>query len=234
MAPSRSGLPAVSGWLRRRVLLTAIPFALLANSSSVLLTLRIEPDGSALRQISVRAAPYFRSQLPRWVDDVRADGPWDATWGQTTESDYLYSRDARLPGLAGQGEEAALTIEDVCQQPLSLYTTYHWHEVVSFSYLYASDPQTAQAGGKQLQYEVVMPGTVGSATVSPMQGSNAKTEGDTATFELDASQGQQTIEVESYSLRWGYLLVLAYLAGYVAYCVGRVLAYQVRIRPRKI
>jgi hypothetical protein len=220
--------------LQQRVLLAALPFALLANTSGVLLSTRIEPDGSALRQIGVVSAPYFRSQLPRWVDDVRVGARWDGAWAESHENEVTYARDARLAGLGSLGEEASLTISDVFQSPLSLYTTYHWREVVTYGYVYAGDAAAAKAMDKKLHYEVELPGVVTSASVSPSQGSSAKSDGNLATFELDASQGQQTVEAESSSLRWGYLLVIAYVVGFVAYRVARVIAYQVHIRPRKI
>lgn len=221
--------------LPKRMLLTVIPFALLANSSAVLLTMRIESDGSALRQISLSAAPYFRSQLGQWANDVRLGSRtnWDGHWQQTTESDLQYARDARLASLKNLGEEASLTITDVFQNPLSLYTVYHWREQVNFTYLYATDQAAALAMDKKLKYEIIMPGTVVTATVQG-KGSRGQAEGQKAVFELDASEGSQTLEAESYSLRWGYLLVIAYILAFVGYRLGRVIAYQLRIRPRKI
>lgn len=220
--------------LRQRGLLAAVPFALLANSSLTVLTLTVEPDGSAHRQISVVAAPYFRDQVPGWARDVRADTDWDMAWTVTRESDFIYNRDARVPALPQSGDTAALTITDVFQNPLSIYTTYHWREVVSYSYLYESDPTAAQAVGKSLIYEVTMPGTVTDASVTPATGSSAKSEGRKATFELDVSQGQQTIEIEASRPRWGYMLVLAYILAYVIYCVTRLVMHRLRIQPRKI
>lgn len=220
--------------ISQRGLWATVPFALLVNSSITVLTLTIEPDGSAHRQISVVAAPYFRDQVPGWTRDVRADADWDMAWAVNREDDFVYNRDARIAALPESGEAAALTISDVAQSPFSLYTTYRWHEVVGYSYLYDSDPVAAEATNKSLIYEITMPGTVTNATVTPATGSSTKTEGPKVVFELAASQGQQTIEVEASRLRWGYLLVLAYIAAYVIYCSACTLRHWLRIRPRKI
>lgn len=220
--------------LRQRGLWATIPFALLVNSSLTVLTLTIEPDGSAHRQISVVAAPYFRQQVPGWAKDVRADADWDMAWVVNREGDFIYNRDARIAALPQSGETAALTISDVLQNPLSLYTTYRWREVIGYSYLYDSDSVAAEAISKSLIYEVTMPGKVTNATVTPATGSKVETEGSKVVFDLAASQGQQTIEVEASRLRWGYLLILAYVGAYVIYCSVRALRYWLRIQPRKI
>ncbi len=229
-----SGLSRLLVAFRRRVLLATIPFALLVNSSQTVLTLTVEPDGSAHRQVSVAAAPYFRDQVPRWTGDVRTEAAWDRNWTENRESDLIYSRDARVAALPQSGETGALTISDVFQNPLSIYTTYRWRENIGYSYLYESDVIAAQAAGKALTYQITMPGPVTNASVTPAMGSSTETEGRKVTFQLDASQGQQTVEVEAKRIRWGYLLVLAYILAYVAYCVTRLVRHWLHIQPRKI
>lgn len=221
--------------LRPRLMLAALPFALLANSSAVNLTLQIEPNGTAVRRLTLAAAPYFRDQLARWARDVTLGSTrWDCTWMQTGEKELQYARDVRLTNIESIGDEAGLTINDVFQTPLSLYTTYRWRERVRFNYEYETDPLSASAAGKVLRYAVVMPGPVTEANVQPAKGSRNEIEGHTVVFQLDASQGEQTIEVQAQRLRWGYLLVLAYVACYLLYRLVRLVKHQLRLRPRKI
>jgi len=147
------------------MLFTAIPFALLVNSSSVHMSLQVERDGSARRLISVETSPYFKGQVSKWVGDVQAGRPWDRTWRRDSGTTYSYARDYRTQALNSQSVNGHLEIEDVFQNPLSVFTTYTWQEEVTFGYLYDSDRTAAQAAQTQVVYEVVMPGQVTDATV---------------------------------------------------------------------
>jgi hypothetical protein len=114
--------------LRPTVLFTAIPFALLVNSGQVRMTLQVERDGSAHRLIAVDASPYFKGDVARWVGDVQAGHPWDRTWRKTAGTAYYYARDYRTQVLNRDSVNAKLTVEDVFQNPLSIFTTYTWRE----------------------------------------------------------------------------------------------------------
>lgn len=221
--------------LRSRLLLAALPYALLANSSAVNLSLKIEPNGTAVRQLNIAAAPYFRDQLDRWARDVTlGQTRWDRAWLHKGEKELQCGRDVRLANVEAIGDEASLTYSDVWQSPLALYTTYHWKERVTFNYEYDTDPLAATASGKVLRYEITMPGRVTTASVQPARGSRSTIEGPSVVFQLDASQGEQTIEVESQSLRWGVLLIIAYVVAYLLYRLVLMVKHQVRLRPRKI
>lgn len=152
---------------RRTVLLTAIPFALLINSSQVHMTLQIGLDGTTRRSIVADVDPYYKAEIGKWVNDVQAGHPWDRTWSGVSGATYFYARDYRTQSLNRDTVNGQLTIEDVFQNPLSIYTTYTWHEEVTFSHLYPTDPSASTAAGKQVIYEVDMPGTVIDATVGP-------------------------------------------------------------------
>ncbi len=169
-----SRLRGLSRRLRPTLLFTAIPFALLVNSSQVHMTLQVESDGSAHRLIAVDTSPYFRGDVARWVNDVQVGRSWDRTWRKDTGTTFSYSRDYRTQALNRESRNADLAIVDVAQNPLSLFTTYTWREEVSFEYLYESDVQMAQAAEEQLIYEVVMPGTVTEATVQETKGASSE------------------------------------------------------------
>jgi hypothetical protein len=220
--------------MRLTTLLAALPFALLANSSRVCLNLKVERDGSGLRQIIVDSAPYFKAQIPGWVGDVKVGGNWDMQWVQETPTAYTYARDVRLAALDQLGQDASLQMDDVWQNPWRIFTTYKWQETVRLDYSYLTDPLSAGATNKTLLYTVTMPGEVVEATTQPMSGPQPVLEGHTATFALDASQPVHTLSVTGEKVRWSYLLVLIYLLAYVTFRVVSFILYQLRIRPRKI
>lgn len=215
------------------LLLATVPFALLANSAQVSMTLKIERDGGALRQIAATAAPYFREQLPKWVNDVQAGGNWDHTWQDTGASSYTYMRDYRTNN-ANYSDQGRLTIVDVLQNPLSIFTTYTWKETINFAHLYETDIPAALAVGKKLQYTVVMPGTVVDSAIQPASGSSVNNEGHAAVFALAAGEPTETITVTSQKVRWGYLLIVIYILAWIALEIVQVVGRQLRRRPRKI
>lgn len=226
--------PRLVAFARQSTLLLAtIPFALLANSSSVSTTLTIERDGGALRQIVATASPYFRDQLPKWVNDVRAGYPWDRTWQESGASSYTYMRDYRTSN-AEYSDQGRLTIVDVLQNPLSIYTTYTWKETINFAHLYESDIPAAAAAGKELQYKVIMPGTVTDSAVQPSKGSSANNEGRAAVLTIPADEPSATVTVTSQKVRWGYLLIVIYVLAWIALEIVQVVGRQLRRRPRKI
>ncbi len=220
-------------WTARVALLATIPFWLVSNSSQVAMNLKVERDGGALRQIVATANPELRRDLPTWVTKVQAGRPWDKAWQETGPSAYTYMRDFRTQN-ANYGDQGQLTIVDVFQNPLSIFTTYTWKETVSFAYLYENDPVNAAAADMLLKYSVVMPGTVTDASVQPSKGSSVTPEGNTAVFSLSAGEPTATITVTANRLRWGYLLVVLYVLGWIALEVVQLVGRTLRRRPRKI
>lgn len=237
-------LGALVSYSRRRFVLprlltlfTAIPFALMANTWQVHMTLHVEPDGSALRQITADASPYFRSSradegLPKWVNDVQGGGRWDMEWRTDTPTSFRYTRDMRLPAVDRPKDTSQLTIVDVVSNPMSLYTTYTWHEEVNFVYHSETDPSAANAAGKELTYRVEMPGTVTDASIQG--GGSSETERNCAVFKVSADTAEHTITVTAQRLRWGYLLLVLYIVAFVAYQVLTALGRAASRRPRKI
>ena len=229
-------MSALALWKRLRPawLLTAVPFALLVNSAQVHMMLQIERDGSTRRVITANTAPYFKNQVAKWVNDVQAGCPWDRTWKSDSGTTYFYARDYRCQSPADSGVNSQLYISDVFQNPLWPFTVYTWREEVTFSYLYESDPAAAGAAGKQLLYEVAMPGTVTDASVQPSTGSTAEVESGAAVFKLDASQPTVTITATSQRVRWAYLVLVAYVLAFIVVKVLGVVGRTLRLKPRKI
>jgi hypothetical protein len=193
----------------------------------------VERDGGALRQITATVHPELRRELPAWVNKVQAGRPWDGAWQAGDATAYTYMRDYRTQN-ANYTDGGQLTITDVLQNPLSLFTTYTWTEKVDFSYLYETDAAAAEGAKLQLKYVVAMPGTVTESSAQPSQGSSVENQGGDATFSISAAQPSTTITVTSSKLRWGYLLVVVYVLGWIALEVLQLLGRLARRRPRKI
>ena len=224
----------LKGFPRQGIMLLAtVPFWLVSNSSQVWMGLTVERDGGALRQIAATVHPELRRELPTWVNKVAAGHPWDAKWQSGDGSSFSYMRDFRTQN-ANYGEAGQLTITDVLQNPLSLYTKYTWTEKIDFSYLYATDAAAAEAAKLQLKYVVRMPGTVLEASAQPALGSSVENQGGEATFAISAAEPSTTITVTSSKVRWGYLLVVIYVLGWITLEVFQLLAKLARRRPRKI
>ncbi len=65
--------------------------------------------------------------------------------------------------------------------------------------------------------------------------SNAdRTDGGSAVWELSANVDTYTLEATSRRLRWEYLLLLLYIAGFIVFQVVGYVTRLVRNRPRKI
>ena len=213
-----------------------VPFALLINSTRVVVTTQIFPDGTALRQVSGEADTYFRKSLNKWTYDVEAGGRWQKRWRDesTTRGTTTITRNF-LSSRLHSGGAAAPQILDVFEKPLSIYTAYTWSERITLKYHQNTNPAEAKAGGHYLTYYVILPGSVTEArcTTGSARGP-AKTSGGRATFLLDASVPNHQITVISRSVRWGYLAVLAYVLLFILYKgIGAVTRY-VRSRPRRI
>lgn len=226
--------PRLRAFARQSTLLLAtIPFALLANTSQVAMNLTVDRDGGALRQIAATSAPYYGKELPKWVNDVQAGAKWDRAWSQVGTDSYTYMRDCRTNN-ANYSDQGLLTIADVLQSPLSIYTTYTWKETINFAHLYESDYPAAAAAEKKLQYTVVMPGTVTDSQVQPSRGSKVTNEGHSAIFSLAAAEPSATITVTAQKIRWGYLLIVIYILAWIALEIVQIVGRQLRRRPRKI
>jgi hypothetical protein len=218
-------------------LMLTVPFALLINSSGVSVTTHFWQDGTVLRQVQATAPAYFRDEgLPKWTQDVDAGGHWQHSWRAESESDGTASMArnfivSRLPGADGSG----LHIEDVFQNPLSIYTTYTFEETVDIHYHNAPNPVEADAGGHVLSYEVQMPGAIVDAGAQPRSKSGApEIDGCKARLLLDASVAQHKITVVAKRIRWMYLVIVAYVLGFVLYKGIGFVRRNIKSKPKRI
>jgi hypothetical protein len=214
-----------------------VPFALILNSTRVVVTTQIFPDGTALRQVSGEADTYFYKSLNKWTFDVEAGGRWQKRWREEsmTKGTTTITRNFLSSGLHNGGAAHAPQILDVFQKPLSIYTTYTWSEQITLKYHQRTNPAEAKAGGHYLTYYVILPGSVTAArcTTGSARGP-AKTSAGRATFLLDASVPNHQITVTSRKGRWGYLAIMAYVLLFVIYKVTSAAMRYARTRPKRI
>jgi hypothetical protein len=214
-----------------------VPFALIINSTRVVVTTQVFPDGTVLRQVSGEADTYFHKSLNKWTYDVEAGGQWEKRWRDksTTRGTTTITRNFLTSHLHDGEATQAPQILDVFQKPLSIYTTYTWSERITLEYHQSTNPAEARAGGHYLTYYVLMPGSVTEArcTTNSAHGP-AKTSAGRATFLLDAGVPNHEIIVTSRNVRWGYLAILAYILLFVLDKGIGALTRYIRSRPKRI
>jgi len=218
------------------VLMLIVPFALVINSAHVELTTQIYQDGSGLRQITAEADSYFKRNMDKWSSDVETEHNWQVVQREdsATKATSTITRNLLISGMDKIGTDGTPHIVDVFQKPLSIYTTYKWSERITFQYRYDTNSLEARAGGHYMDYTVRMPGVIMDATCNPMPKARVSTSGGEASFRLDASEPLHTVTVTSRRVRWEYLAIVAYIAAFIFYRIGKFTALRMRSRPKRI
>ncbi len=213
-----------------------VPFALVLNSARVTVTTQLYCDGTGLRQVSAEADSYFSKSLDKWVRDVEAGAKWQEGWREEskTKSTTTVTWNFIANHMQEIGQSGTPQIADVFQDPLSIYTTYTWSERVSLKYRYDTNQAEAKAGGHCLIYHVAMPGTITEAVSTPVTKGGGHTTGRQVVFVLDASVPEYNVVVTARAVRWGYLVLVAYLALFIAYHLASFVVRRLRSRPKRI
>ncbi|MGD9495674.1 MAG: hypothetical protein AB7Y46_05125 [Armatimonadota bacterium] len=208
----------------RTSLLITIPFVLLLNADSVTVSVRMWGDLSGIRQVRAVGDSSLARDILRWTRQTTR-GYDDAAYHTTV--DYVVVARSTQRNDLGAPEDAEARALDIAQQPLSLITTCTWSETVTIDFL-GNEKEAAAAPLTTLEYRLTMPGTI-RATTPP-----AQVNGHTAVWRLSAEQAEHVITATSTQVRWDVVVVLAYVAGYLAYRTTAFLARRARLRPRKI
>ena len=211
-------------------MLAAVPYLLLsASSQSVQLTTTINLDGSGLRQYTVACEPDRAKEVQKRL--LERTGDFDRQSRQREGPNLVITRDWRPANLAVAATDpdaaAVLRITDIIQKPLAVFTEYHWSEQLE---IYRETATPIEIVGEEiaiLSYKLNMPGRVIASNAD-------RTDGGTAFWELSANVDTYTLEATSRRLRWGYLLLLLYIVGFVVFQVVDYGTRLVRNRPRKI
>ncbi len=208
-------------------LLAAVPYLLLsASQKSVELTTVVNWDGSGLRQYTVsyekdREAEVKKRLRERTRQFDREGKP------HATGSVWVIERSWRPASLQSIAE-TSLQMTGIIQTPFSIFSYYDWSEQLEIYRETATPVETFGEEIASLRYELKMPGWVVSAAGSD------EIHGSTAIWELSADADEYTLTATSRRVRWGYLLFLLYILGFIAFQVTRYGAQLVRNRPRKI
>ena len=129
--------------------------------------------------------------------------------------------------MSGTDASASLQITDIIQKPFDVFTEYHWSEQLE---IYRETATPIEIVGEEiatLSYKLNMPGKIVKTNADGV-------EGGTAVWELSANVDTYTLEATSRRVRWGYLLLLLYIVGFVVFQVVGYAIRLVRNRPRKI
>jgi len=212
-------------------MLAAVPYLLLSASQSVQLRTVVNLDGSGLRQYTVICLPDRTKEVQKRL--LEQTGDFDRQSLRREGPNVVITRDWRPANLAKAVTDpdaiANLEIAGIVQSPISLFTEYHWSEELSIYQDTATPVETFGEEIATLTYKLNMPGRIVKAKT------NADSfEGRTAVWKLSADVSTYTLEATSRRLRWGYLLLLLYVVGFVVFQVVDYVTRLVRNRPRKI
>lgn len=212
-------------------MLAAVPYLLLSASQSVQLTTTINLDGSGLRQYTVSFEQARDPEVPKYLREATRD--FDRPRRRKEAGRVVITRDWRPANLARAVTDpdaaASLRITDIIRKPLAVFTEYHWSEELRIYRKTATDVETAGEEIATLSYRLNMPGKI----VKTRPNADSFDRG-AAVWELSANVDTYTLEATSRRLRWGYLLLLLYIVGFVVFQVVGYGTRLIRNRPRKI
>ena len=212
-------------------MLAAVPYLLLSGSQSVQLTTTINLDGSGLRQYVVACEPDRTREVQKRLLEQTAD--FDHQSWQRKGPDRVVTRDWRPANLAkavtAPDASASLQITDIIQKPFDVFTEYHWSEPLEIYRETATEIETVGEDIATLSYKLNMPGKI----VRTRPNADSFEDG-AAVWELSADVDTYTLEATSRRVRWGYLLLVLYIVGFVVFQVVGYATRLVRNRPRKI
>jgi hypothetical protein len=214
----------------RTSLLITIPFVLLLNSDSVIVSTRMYGDVSGVRRVRAEADSSMRDELLKWTSEMTRHF-YNEPVHVTTDSVEV-SRSNQVHDLAAT-EGITATAANIVQKPFSLTSEYTWQETVKVDFL-GNERERAAAEVITFEYRLAMPGKI--ASVQPV---NAQVDGGSAIWTLNAAdltnaEADFTVSATSTALRWDVIAFLAYIVAYLLYRTIAFLARRARLRPRKI
>jgi len=214
----------------RTSLLITIPFVLLLNSDSVIVSTRMYGDVSGVRRVRAEADSSLRDELLKWASEMTR-GFYSEPVHVTTDSVEV-ARSNQVNDLAAI-EGVTASAADIAQKPFSFTTEYTWQESIKLDAL-GNERERAAAEVIAFEYRLAMPGRIAS-----VQPPNAQVNGGSAVWTLKAAdlsdaEAGFTVSATSTVLRWDVIVFLAYIVAYLLYRAITFLARRARLRPRKI
>ena len=210
-------------------LLAAVPYLLLSTSQSVTFTTIVERDGSGMRQFSASCLEDREADVTKRIREARPH--YDVERRQVGPGQAVIIRNWRPPQLDKLHEEGVLLqITDIAQRPFSIFTNYEWSEQLKIYRQPAPEVETRGQEIAVLRYVLQMPGTILDKELSL----GGRVENGRAVWELTGDKDEYTLKARSRQVRWGYLLILIYILGFVIFQVVSFMERRIKHRPRKI
>ena len=243
---------------RQVTLLAVMPFLLLSSSQSVRMRTVAYLDGTVRREI---VADFLRDRQSDVLPELRRALPEADQHRLGAAGEGL---EATWSVIVGQPQSLQATLQslDISDLPLSLVSYYTWTETVEIPSDTATAVEKANPSLATFNYEITMPGWIRQAQATPKASPAAETaaqqqtatgapaatptpaapvsnvqpqiSGATAKFALSAAYPQYDVTVSSWRLRWGYLLTLLYILGFVAYRIVAFVLHRARLKPKRI
>ncbi|MBD3291434.1 MAG: hypothetical protein GF393_00810 [Armatimonadia bacterium] len=214
----------------RTSLMITIPFVLLLNSDSVVITTQMHGDKSGIRRVQATADSSMSDEILKWTYEM-ARGFYREPVHKSTDSVEV-ARSNQVNNL-GAIEGVTATAADIVQKPLAFTTTYTFEETVKVDFI-GTEQERAASDVIVFQYRLSMPGQIKSATPA-----GAEIDGNSCTWKLDPSDleadtDELTVSATATSLRWDVIVLLVYVGGYLLYRIISFFVKRARLRPRKI
>ncbi len=213
------------------MLLAAVPYLLLSMSQSVTFTTVIQRDGSGLRQFVASCEPDRLSDVTLRIEEASADY---AVSGRSKDKpgQHVLIRNWQWPHYGGNqsSQDFSLQISDIVQKPLSLFTYYDWSEEIQIHRETATEVEKEGQKKAVLRYILQMPGTILPQTLS----AGGQVENGRAVWELTGDEEQYTLKARARQVRWGYLLILIYVLGFIVFQLVSYTERRIKNRPRRI
>jgi len=211
------------------MLLAAVPYLLLSMSQDVTFTTIVQHDGSGLRQFVASCLENRKEDVTKRIRE--ASPHYDVEHCQIGPGQITIIRNWRPTGLDKLTEKGvSLQITDIAQQPLSLFTYYDWSEQIQIHRDTATEVEKEGQQKAVLRYILQMPGTILPQTLS----TGGQVENDRAVWELTGDEEQYTLKAQSRKVRWGYLLILIYVLGFIIFQLVSYTERRIKNRPRRI
>jgi hypothetical protein len=199
---------------------------LLFSADRVHMTTQMYRDASGMRRLVTSGDSSLARQLTQWTRETSPGFQQDRR--QLTSNRVIMSRSQQVANLASIPDVDARVL-DIVQYPLSLKTKYFFSERVAVDFTYGSAKELASAPLTHLDYTLVLPGRITSASPA-----NARKSGNTCQWTLAADMSNVEISATAEAWRWDLIAVLLYLGVYFAYRLAGFVITRARYKPRKI
>lgn len=214
----------------RTSLLITIPFVLLLNSDSVVITTKMHGDKSGVRRVQATADLSMADEMLKWTREM-ARRFYREPVHKSTDSVEV-ARSTQVNDVSAiEGVNAA--VADIVQKPLSFTTTYTFEETVKVDFL-GNERERAAADVIVFEYRLSMPGQIQSA-----EPAGAQIDGNSCIWELkpadlEPDSDEVVVSATATSVRWDVIVLLVYVGGYLLYRMISFFVRRARLRPRKI